>query len=325
MKVPSKSRWNTLLQTPWQPTPTVVEPQGAQSSAPSSNTFTLSLQPPTMKIKYRYLYGIDMSLTNPGMTVMDLYLKTLHLYFFRNHVSETNGQTLVTATESPFAGWLLQWTCIELMETLRKTTTKKRKRGAIETKIGVEVPPSKRKTTRKTAPVIEVLDSKDSTESTQEEEDLTSLYRFARYRYKLDRLLPLIGSNNQGDKVVGVEGYALQAGSGNKNANKFCRTKLQPSTICLTELGGCLRMLLCGLNHEMLEIPPTTIKKMFADMGLATKDQMYQAYLKTFHLPDLCLLLNLKPYEKYKHIPHPVEDLVDSLGVALTLLHVLCS
>ena len=83
------------------------------------------------------------------------------------------------------------------------------------------------------------------------------------------------------------------------------------------ELGGCLRMKLCEQGHEILELAPTQVKKMFTGQGKSTKDDMYERF-KEWSIP-LFDLLGLKE-SKYKHVPHPLEDMVDAIAVAIGLL-----
>jgi len=110
------------------------------------------------------------------------------------------------------------------------------------------------------------------------------------------------------DTVVGIEHYSFMS----KNTN---------ATSILIELGSLLRGLLLTRGHKILEIPPTTVKNMFSDSGRASKDDMYAAYLEFFHLPSLYSLLGLK--DNYTSVPHPIEDIVDSMAVALTTTYLL--
>ena len=72
-------------------------------------------------------------------------------------------------------------------------------------------------------------------------------------------------------------------------------------------------------DHHIVEIPPTTIKKMFSGSGRADKDIMYQTYRNKFGLPDIAAHIGLGG-KVYKHVPHPVEDMVDALAVAVATL-----
>jgi Holliday junction resolvasome RuvABC endonuclease subunit len=141
-----------------------------------------------------------------------------------------------------------------------------------------------------------------------------SLFRFERYEARLQSLLALIGNNAGNNKIVGLEGYSFYS-------------KATQADTALKELGGCLRRSLCHLNHTIMEIPPSTVKKIFSGSGKANKNGMYKAYRKTYGLPDLFSLLNIAEEENYletdKPIPHPIEDVVDALAVSMATLHLL--
>jgi len=141
-----------------------------------------------------------------------------------------------------------------------------------------------------------------------------SLFRFERYEARLQSLLALIGENKSQDKVVGLEGYS------------FYSRATQADT-ALKELGGCLRRSLCHMKHTIMEIPPSTVKKIFSGSGKADKNEMYSSYRQIYDLPDLFTLLSLgeeQPYlETDKTIPHPIEDMVDALAVAMATIHLL--
>ncbi len=202
--------------------------------------------------------GIDLSLTNPGLCVINPSHRTIHLFSFRNRVCESNSNTLITDPESIFAGWLLK---------------------------------------------ISVIESDQSSDKSY------SLFRFQRYQEKLQIMVALINYHCQShQRIVGIEGYSYQSGAG------------EADTI-LKELGGCLRLLLCK-EHQMMEIPPATIKKLFSGKGHAKKPDMYQAYRNQYHMPDLFTLLHIKEPSSGK-TPHPIEDLVDAFAVALSTLYLL--
>ncbi len=90
----------------------------------------------------------------------------------------------------------------------------------------------------------------------------------------------------------------------------------QSSQRCLMELGGCLRLGLSSAGFTFSEVAPNSAKKIFCGKGKAKKTHMHNAWLNDWHLPDLRLLLNIG--DKTKDIPHPVQDLVDALAVALS-------
>jgi Holliday junction resolvasome RuvABC endonuclease subunit len=136
-----------------------------------------------------------------------------------------------------------------------------------------------------------------------------SLFRFTRYEERLQKLLSIIGTNN---KLVGIEGFSYNS-------------KPTQADTFLKELGGCLRLSLCRMKHTILEIPPSTVKKIFTQNGQASKVDMYKTFVETYHLPDLFALLNIGDEDKkidktLDHVPHPIEDIVDALAVAMSLL-----
>jgi len=142
-----------------------------------------------------------------------------------------------------------------------------------------------------------------------------SLYRFNKYDVRLRALLSILGDNREGNKIVGIEGYSYYSQAS------------QADTI-LKELGGCLRMNLCYAGHQILEIPPSAVKKIFSGDGKSNKNKMYRHGRNDYGLPDLFRLMNIGEErdcmaDPAKDIPHPIEDLVDSLAVTLSLLKLL--
>jgi Holliday junction resolvasome RuvABC endonuclease subunit len=135
-----------------------------------------------------------------------------------------------------------------------------------------------------------------------------SLFRFTRYEERLQKLLSLIGTES---RMVGIEGFSYNS-------------KATQADTFLKELGGCLRLSLCRMKHTVLEIPPSTVKKIFTTNGQASKVDMYNTFVQTFHLPDLFALLNIADNEdkskSRENIPNPIEDIVDALAVAMSLL-----
>ena len=130
------------------------------------------------------------------------------------------------------------------------------------------------------------------------------LFRFRRYAAKIQKIAAIIGKVD--NSVVGIEGYSL-GGMGTSATSMLC------------ELGGCLRMQLCELGQPIYEIPPTSIKKIFSKSGKADKDVMYKAFKGIYGLPDIHPMANLVE-AKYKHVPCPINDIVDSFAVALLLI-----
>lgn len=194
----------------------------------------------------KIIYGIDMSMTNPGMAELDAVKQVIRMYFFQNRRQEHNGYT------SFWNGWTLFVYCI----------------------------PS---------------------EKSEDKE-----FRVDRYMNRIRALLAIIGDNSQKNKLIGIEHYSYGSMS-------------TMSTTRLYELGGCLRMWLHALHHQVMEIPPSTIKKLFSKHGQAKKERMLKAYQEEWKLPNLFPLIGLNA-DKYKHPPHPIEDMVDSVAVVFSMI-----
>ncbi len=204
--------------------------------------------------------GIDMSLTNPGLCLLDPHKKTIQLYCFRNRKCERSDQKRIENKASPFCGWLL--TVMLLSDRIEGPNF--------------------------------------------------CLPRIQRYQDRVQTLVSLIGPNVDHSMQIGIEAYAYQS------------APTEGDTM-LKELGGILRLYLLQQGHHILEIPPTSIKKVFSTKGSANKTSMYEAYESIFQLPDLFHLMHLKPKSSYTHTPHPIEDIVDALAVALTTIELIPS
>ena len=59
------------------------------------------------------VYGIDMSLTNPGLVKIDPSTHKVSLYYFRNRQIEHNALVRVSDHRSSFYGWFWEVVCIE--------------------------------------------------------------------------------------------------------------------------------------------------------------------------------------------------------------------
>lgn len=219
----------------------------------------------------QWVVGLDMSLTNPGLCLLNPHLRVIHLFAFRNRKKETNSQTWVNCPESVFHRWLVRTTVIEEWPHPEVTFP-------------------------------------------------FSLPRLARYETRIQSLLGLIGDNRHGATVVGLEHYAFAAGPTRGDST-------------LKELGGILRRQLCHLGHRVIEIVPSQVKRIFCQKGDAKKKDMYRAYRELYRLPDLLPLMNIRsddadappPRKRVRttpvnEVPHPVEDLVDALAVALAVI-----
>lgn len=215
----------------------------------------------------RTIIGIDMSLSNPGLCVMDPTLRTIHLYCFRNRKKETVATSYLDQPGSPFHHWLVE---------------------------------------------VTILEDPVNHENGKRRFDF-SLFRFERYENRIQALMAVIGDNRKKNKLVGIEGYSF-------------KSKATQAETALKELGGCLRRSLCHFQHEIMELPPSTVKKIFSGVGKSDKNEMYRCYRETYRLPDLFKCMNIAASDQVylddpeKNIPHPIEDMVDALAVALSLL-----
>lgn len=127
----------------------------------------------------------------------------------------------------------------------------------------------------------------------------TTKDKFARYNH-VDICLEEILAKHPNINKVRIEGYAFNA---------------EGSASMLFELGGIIRYRLWKAKIEWVELPPSKVKKLFSGHGKAGKVDMWEAYLKKGY-PNLLELFGLKVSERKhgKHIPHPVEDIVDGLA-----------
>lgn len=96
-----------------------------------------------------------------------------------------------------------------------------------------------------------------------------------------------------------IEGYAFGC-------------KKSSSASHLYELGGIVRMKLFELGIPYTEIPPTQSKRNFTGFGKASKDDMWETFIKTHHNTlELRTLFKVENVDK----THPVEDIVDAIAL----------
>lgn len=198
-----------------------------------------------------------MSLSNPGLTKLDIGLETITFYFFRNRKCEHGTVLKISNPNSLFYNWTLRIICIEHFEDKELAT-------------------------------------------------FGSLHKSNRYLAKVSKLVSYIGEND-GNTIVGIEGYSFSFG--------FKKTSSQST---LMELGGIIRMLLSTRGHVTIELSPSNVKNLFSGIGNAKKIAMYKCYQTRFHLPKMELLIGLK--SDTNKLSNPIEDLVDSFAVAISLL-----
>lgn len=138
------------------------------------------------------------------------------------------------------------------------------------------------------------------------------LVRMHEFRLLITKIVAIICSHGSArDTLVAIEHYAFNA------HNRGMSAKASSSQSLLMELGGCLRFMLCCYGFEIMELSPSTIKKTFSGSGRATKEDMYDAAMNRFHLPDIAALIGV-PVGDLIHIPHPVEDIVDAIATAVS-------
>lgn len=143
-------------------------------------------------------------------------------------------------------------------------------------------------------------------ESKKEWEDKDT-NRFQHYVEKLTKVLACIGP---GTCKIGIEHYIMPKKS------KF-GSGINGGYLTLVELGGILRTLLWTKGHtDFIEMSASAIKSFFAGKGNADKQAMYSAYKDIWLGPDLYVCHGLKE-EKYTHVPHPLEDEIDALAIAM--------
>lgn len=122
--------------------------------------------------------------------------------------------------------------------------------------------------------------------------------RFGKYYKNVIKLLSVIPPNSN----VIIEHYPLHI-------------RKSSSMSVMIEIGAYIRMLLITRNCRLIEIPPSQIKKQFTGNGKSSKEEMYIKY-KSLNYPSLYKLLGMDK-TKYKKVPHPIEDIVDSFAIAL--------
>ena len=136
-------------------------------------------------------------------------------------------------------------------------------------------------------------------------------HRIPHYIEKLTKLIACIGP---GICKIGIEHYIMP------KPKKF-GSGVTGGFLTLVELGGILRSLLwLKGHHDFIEMSATAIKLFFSGNGRADKQGMYTAYKTSWLFPDLYASHGLKGEESYKHVPHPLEDEIDALAIALFTL-----
>jgi hypothetical protein len=132
-----------------------------------------------------------------------------------------------------------------------------------------------------------------------------SIHRFNRYQAWIQDLMTYVSLPVSASDIVAIEHYAFNAAS-------------TLATTLLYELGATLRMSLVQAGLSVVEFPPTTVKKLFCGNGRADKGDMYRMF-ESIGMPDPFGAIGLKASNMYSHVPHPVEDMVDSFAVAMSI------
>ena len=132
--------------------------------------------------------------------------------------------------------------------------------------------------------------------------------RLKYYDYLSELFVPIIKELAKKKKIfIGIEGYSHQSTFRGQITNTF------------TRLVECQTILRSKLNEfPMYILSPKSIKKHFAANGNANKRVMAEAWLG-FGFPDIGPPMGKKKMLEYKDSCKPMEDIVDSLAIALTL------
>ena len=128
----------------------------------------------------------------------------------------------------------------------------------------------------------------------------TSLHLYCRYHIIVSDILGCLQPYLGMKLMIRIEGYAFGISS--------CSGSI------LYEIGGILRYHLysCGLTWE--DIPPTSLKKKFTMSGSATKNTMYEHFVRK-GFPDLFELLSINDRICTDCIPNPIQDIVDACAL----------
>jgi Holliday junction resolvasome RuvABC endonuclease subunit len=225
-------------------------------------------------------------MNNPGLCCIDATTRTISLFGFQNRLKETCAAVApVSHPQSPFCGWTMRVHLMISRDALREAQTAA---GHDESRS------------------VEASNAEPSHVESPNAEP-SSEQRMQRYLRHVSQLLGILCTLTHPEQRsrtrVAIEHYSFQ--SQNTRA-----------TSMLIELGTVLRLMLHHHQFQPREIAPTLVKRLFSGRGHAQKEDMYEAYRSRFYLPSLFELIGLTEAD-YKKIPHPIEDLVDALAVAL--------
>jgi hypothetical protein len=117
-------------------------------------------------------------------------------------------------------------------------------------------------------------------------------------------ILNIISGHFEGGEVrVNIEGYAFGL------AHSAGASRLY-------ELGGIVRQMLFTHDFPYVEIPPSRVKKLFCGRGNADKRDMYLEF-RDRGFPNLIQTMKFKKITNNNNVPCPVQDIVDSVALAL--------
>ena len=184
--------------------------------------------------------GLDMSLTSPGITILDKKSKTVSLLFIPQRVSER-----MLTFETDYAGYHY---------TIR--------------------------------PVSGEMAPRTSSQDT-------------RIYYIVQSISKELAALPRPISVI-IEGYAFGMRSSSHSI--------------LHELGGALKCKLFQMGIPYTTTAPTSVKKMFANDGRASKRVMYEKFLSVTHI-DLFCVFRMQDKSIGLKIPTPIQDIVDSFAL----------
>ena len=129
--------------------------------------------------------------------------------------------------------------------------------------------------------------------------------RWAVYNDKSNIICQVLGQYPSAESELYIEGYSFMSQGGS------APTKLY-------EFGGVLRTKLYELGYSIIEVPPTRIKSLFTGSGRSKKRDMYNKWI-SLGLPNLYDLFSFPKVPK--HVPKPIEDIVDAFALCTICNH----
>lgn len=205
----------------------------------------------------RYVIGLDISLTSPGVCVHDSNVNEYTFYFSKQRKRDPV---------------YVEWSGLyEGKQTHLKFVQMQR------------------------------YDAKDAKSSRSRSSD-QKLPRWSVYNWKSNILCDVVRKYPPADTDLYIEGYSYCSQGGS------APTKLY-------EFGGVLRTKLHECGYSLVEVAPTRIKSLFTGSGKSKKLDMYNRWIE-LHLPNLYEIFLFPKVPK--HIPKPIEDVVDAFALCST-------